>query len=259
MADGPRPRHTADGPGLRIVEVHRLSHKSQFGTTEVVGDRDPVAVLLSGGIDSAILVGEQLRKQRTVVPIHVRTGCFWDACEFRAVTRFLAAIDQPNLEPLVSLSLPLADLYADHWSMTGRAVPDETTPDDAVFLPGRNPLLLIKPLIWCVQNEIRELAIATLSSNPFDDATPRFFARFESLIQEATGRRVQIARPFEHLSKAAVMGLAKDIPLEATFSCLSPKEGLHCGRCNKCAERQAAFGRVSGRDPTIYAATIATV
>ena len=37
------------------------------------------------------------------------------------------------------------------------------------------------------------------------------------------------------------MALGRGLPLELTFSCISPLRGLHCGHCNKCAERQAAF------------------
>ena len=37
------------------------------------------------------------------------------------------------------------------------------------------------------------------------------------------------------------MELGRDMPLELTFSCIDPRDGLHCGRCNKCAERQEAF------------------
>jgi 7-cyano-7-deazaguanine synthase len=138
-------------------------------------------------------------------------------------------------------------------------VPDETTPDEAVFLPGRNPLLLIKPMLWCAQNGVRELALATLASNPFDDATPGFFAQFESLMHEAVGERVRIVRPLEQLTKFAVMELGAGLPLEWTFSCLAPKGGRHCGRCNKCAERQAAFAYWAAGDPTEYASAIAPV
>jgi len=38
-----------------------------------------------------------------------------------------------------------------------------------------------------------------------------------------------------------------------TFSCIAPVDGLHCGRCNKCAERAAAFRLTGTDDPTPYA------
>jgi 7-cyano-7-deazaguanine synthase len=43
------------------------------------------------------------------------------------------------------------------------------------------------------------------------------------------------------------------LPLELTFSCLRPVGGLHCGRCNKCAERRRGFAEAGLPDPTQYA------
>jgi 7-cyano-7-deazaguanine synthase len=198
-----------------------------------------IGVLLSGGIDSAVLVG--------------RTGCVWQDCELRAVRQFLSAVARPALRELVVLEMPVGDLYAGHWSVSGRAVPDHSTPDEAVFLPGRNPLLLLKPALWCRMNDIPQLAIATLANNPFDDARPEFFARFEEMLRAATGGPLEILRPFERLAKPAVIELGRELPLELTFSCLAPVDDQHCGRCNKCAERRAAFRQLAMNDPTRYA------
>jgi 7-cyano-7-deazaguanine synthase len=169
-----------------------------------------------------------------------------------AVRRFLSAIDRAGLAELIVLEMPLGDLYGDHWSISGSNVPDDTTPDDAVFMPGRNPLLLIKPMLWCPMNGVRQLALATLVNNPFDDATLAFFTSFEDMFRQATGEHVAIVRPFERLSKQSVMELGRHLPLELTFSCLAPVEGMHCGRCNKCAERRLAFRQAQLDDRTRY-------
>jgi 7-cyano-7-deazaguanine synthase len=66
-------------------------------------------------------------------------------------------------------------------------------------------------------------------------------------------RPFRLTRPFAGLAKRQVMELGRTFPLDLTFSCIAPRRGLHCGRCNKCAERQAAF-RLSGvKDLTHYA------
>jgi len=215
-------------------------------------------LLLSGGIDSAVLLDQLLASGWRVVPFYVRTGCVWDECELAAVRRFLSALAGKGLGDLVVLQMPLGDLYADHWSISGLNVPDDTSPDEAVFMPGRNPLLLLKPVLWCQTHGIGQLAIATLENNPFDDATPEFFAQFERMIHRATGEQVQIVRPFERMPKHRVMELGRHLPLELTFSCLAPRDGLHCGTCNKCAERRAGFRRVGAEDRTRYAAEGAT-
>jgi 7-cyano-7-deazaguanine synthase len=215
-----------------------------------------VGLLLSGGLDSAILLYQMLDEGWQVQPFYVRAGSVWQSDELRAVKALLAAMTRPQLAALVELDMPVADLYAEHWSMTGRSVPDDHTPDEAVFLPGRNPLLLLKPALWCVMHGISALALATLAANPFDDATPEFFARFEAMLIQATGRPFRVLRPFETLSKRCVMKLGLGMPLELTFSCLAPVNGLHCGRCNKCAERAAAFSHWHATDPTRYATRI---
>ena len=200
-----------------------------------------MGLLLSGGLDSAILLDQLLAHRWLVRPFYVRTGCIWQTNELRAVHALLAAMACRQLQPLIEFEMPVADLYADHWSITGRAVPDDHSPDDAVFLPGRNPLLLMKPALWCAANGISKLALATLAANPFDDAKPDFFIRFEAMVNRAVGADLRIVRPFEMLSKRCVMQLGRQTPLKLTFSCLAPVDGSHCGHCNKCAERAAAF------------------
>ena len=146
---------------------------------------------------------------------------------------FLNAVAHPNLQDLIVFDMPVADLYDEHWSISGNDVPDDRSSDEAVFLPGRNPLLLLKPALWCAAHGTPQLALATLSSNPFPDATPEFFARFQEMIRVATGCDVEVVRPFEAMSKRDVLQLGRGMPLELTFSCLAPARGLHCGQCNK--------------------------
>jgi 7-cyano-7-deazaguanine synthase len=228
------------------MPIHLTTHSERF-------PEGATGVLLSGGVDSAILVGQLLRGGQSVVPFYVRTGCLWERCELEAARKFVAALAEPNLAELVLMDMPVVDLYDGHWSLSGSAVPDQTTPDEAVYLPGRNPLLLLKPALWCRMHGASQLAIATLANNPFDDARPAFFDSFEKMLREATGGSVAIVRPFEHLTKRSVVELGRGLPLELTFSCLAPVDGLHCGKCNKCAERRKALSQLETGDPTRYA------
>ena len=213
---------------------------------------ETVGLLYSGGLDSSILLDDLLRQGRYVQPIYVRSGLFWETEELRAADSFLHAIACEQLRELVVVQLPTGDLYGDHWSTTGVGVPDANTPDEAVYLPGRNPLLLLKARMWCQLNGIGTLAIGCLGNNPFADATEEFFAAFGAVLDGATGRKVKLARPLSELTKAEVMQRGRLLPLEKTFSCIRPHDGLHCGRCNKCAERRAAFLFLNVGDPTQY-------
>jgi len=212
-----------------------------------------IGLLLSGGLDSCVLLGHLLAEGHLLQPFYIQSQLVWQREERRAAGRFLKALASPRLKDLVTLHLPLRDLYGAHWSVTGAAVPNASTPDNAVYLPGRNALLLIKPALWCRLHGIGQLALAVLGSNPFADATPEFFDKLESTLNLATGGQVCFIRPFAELSKREVMHLGRGLPLELTFSCIAPHAGLHCGQCNKCAERRAAFRMSKISDPTVYA------
>ena len=220
---------------------------------------DTIGVLASGGLDSSILIGNLLGKRRPVQPFYIRTGLVWQSGELPALRRFLAAVACDELSGLVVLDMPLADLYAGHWSLTGRSTPDAQSPDEAVYLPGRNALLLVKAAVWCQLHGVGELALAPLGTSPFEDASEAFFRDFEAAINRGGRRKVKLVRPFGALTKRQVMELGRELPLELTFSCIAPHRTsqpgeLHCGRCNKCAERQAAFREAGIEDRTAYAA-----
>jgi 7-cyano-7-deazaguanine synthase len=215
---------------------------------------DVLGVMASGGLDSCILMGDLVRRERIVQPFYIRTGLTWQSAELPALQKFLAAIASPELRPLILLDLPLDDLYVGHWSLTGRNTPGADSPDEAVFLPGRNALLLIKAAIYCQLHDIRQLAIAPLGTSPFEDAGPQFFHEFQAAMNRGVAHHVELLRPFGNLNKRQVMELGENLPLELTFSCIHPVRGLHCGRCNKCAERQHAFELVGRPDRTQYAA-----
>ena len=166
--------------GCRILPGARMISKSS---------KAPIGLLLSGGLDSCILLGHLLQEKRPVQPFYIRSQLAWQPEELLAVERFLGAVDSPLLKGLVVLDLPLQDLYADHWSVTGQEVPSADSPDDAVYLPGRNALLAIKAALWCRLHDIGELALAVLRSNPFSDATDEFFDAFESALDIATSDR----------------------------------------------------------------------
>ncbi len=213
----------------------------------------PVAVLVSGGPDSAVLVGELAGTSPRVVPVYVRIGLIWEAEEEAALRRFIRALAAPTVEGLRVFEMPARAVYGDHWSMTGEGVPDADSPDGAVFLPGRNLVLVLQAALWCHLNGVPTVALGLLKGNPFPDSGDAFFADYEAALNRALGGRLRLVRPYAHLTKTEVLRRGRDMPLGETWSCLHPVAGKHCGRCNKCAERRRAFARAGLDDPTAYA------
>jgi 7-cyano-7-deazaguanine synthase len=212
-----------------------------------------VAVLISGGIESSVLVATMLDRYARVRPIYVRCGLRWEAVELAAARSYLAAIAREGLEPLVVLDEPVRDVYGPHWSTTGPEVPDAASPDEAVYLPGRNLLLMVKAAIWCRLRDVSALALGSLGTNPFPDSTDAFFRGLESVLSQAMSGGPRLLRPLAGLHKADVVRRGAGLPLEKSFSCIRPVDGLHCGRCNKCAERRLGFREAGVVDLTRYA------
>jgi 7-cyano-7-deazaguanine synthase len=214
---------------------------------------DPVAVLASGGVDSAVLVAHLAEPGPVVHPVYVRFGLAWEPAEEAHLRRFLGALDGRGVRPLSVIELPVADVYGAHWSLSGVDVPDETTTDDSVYLPGRNLLLLVKTSIWCSRHDVHRIALGTLQGNPFADSSPQFFSGLAGLASTALDFDLRVETPFAGLTKAEVLELGRRLPLEHTFSCIAPVRGQHCGRCNKCAERRKGFAEAGATDRTAYA------
>jgi 7-cyano-7-deazaguanine synthase len=213
-------------------------------------------VLLSGGLDSAILAALLWQRHGQVFPLYIRCGLAWEEIELAAARDFLTAIAAPGMEPLCVLDEPVRDVYGPHWSTGGDDVPGANTPDAAVYLPGRNLLLTVKASIWCRLRQIDSLALGSLGSNPFPDSTPEFFDDLESVLIRAMGGSPRLIRPFGKWHKRDVVSRGRDLPLHLTFSCIHPIGGLHCGACNKCAERQKGFRDAAVPDRTRYASAV---
>jgi 7-cyano-7-deazaguanine synthase len=209
-------------------------------------------VLASGGLDSAVALAEAAR-EGPVAPVFVRSGLVWEPAEMYWLERFLQTIGAP---PLVVLELPVADLYGAHWSVTGEDPPGSESPDEAVYLPGRNLLLLSKAGVWAVEAGCGAIVMGPLAANPFPDGTRAFFNAMGEAIGLAMGlaEPLAIETPLAGLTKAQVVRRAAGLPLELTLSCLSPTfDHRHCGACNKCAERRSGFAVAGVPDPTEYA------
>ncbi len=212
------------------------------------------AVLLSAGLDSAVLAASEAQTSH-VYPIYISAGLAWESEELAALDRLLATAAFRGMEAPAMLTFTARDLYSPHhWALRGEP-PAFDTPDEDVYLTGRNVMLLSKSGIYCAQRRIGRLVIGPLAGNPFPDATPEFFSTMARALSLGLAHDLAIDAPFAGMDKSDVVrrGVALGVPLELTLSCMNPKHGLHCGQCSKCRERRDAFRDADVEDPTSYA------
>ena len=212
---------------------------------------DKVAVLASGGLDSSVLIAK-LAADAEVYPIYVRCGFKWEDAELAVLRSFIDALKNERVMRMIELSAPAAALYGNHWSVTGERVPAADEPDENTYLPGRNILLISLAAIWCSTHGVTRIAIGSLGGNPFPDATPQFFESFGRDLGMGLNHKIAIEAPLRGFHKDDLIRQFKDLPLELTLTCMAPEESRHCGRCNKCFERQQAFEKAGVSDRTSY-------
>jgi 7-cyano-7-deazaguanine synthase len=215
-----------------------------------------VAVLASGGLDSAVLLAD-LAREDTVFPVYVTAGLAWETREQDALRAYLGAIANDNLQPLTILEMPSRGLYGSaHWTVTGDA-PGYEAPDEDVYIPGRNVLLIGVTAVWCALNRVDAIAIGSLDDNPFPDASPKFFEDYGRLLSGALDHALAVIAPYRQQHKSQIIARFPGLPLHLTLTCMAPidRKGqiLHCGNCNKCRERREAFAAAAVTDKTKYA------
>jgi 7-cyano-7-deazaguanine synthase len=220
------------------------------------GDPDSVIALVSGGLDSCLMVWRALAAGAHVHPLYVRLGTVWQAREEQAARRFLEALpahERGTLRRLTVLTLRFPPDYPRRWAVDAAvAPPDSQAPDCAVDLPGKNLAVLTKAANLAQSVGAGRIQLGVLDTNPFADAQADFLDRFAASYRVATGHGVRIERPLAGFAKAVLMREGRALPLGLTFSCLRPRGDRHCGRCNKCGERRRAFADSGIADPTAY-------
>ena len=221
-----------------------------IGKISVVNDK--VAVLSSGGLDSAVMLAQLARSYQQVHPVYVRCGLFWEEAELECLHKFLSVFNDPAIQEARELDLKMDDVYGEGWYSCGSNVPGYNEADEQWMIPGRNVILTSKTAVWCKAKRVHAIAHGTLSGNPFADATPEFFASMELALSQGLGEPIRILTPLIQLRKPEVILLGKDLPLQLTLSCPRPVGGSHCGVCGKCRERIVAFGEAKVEDPTQY-------
>ena len=209
-------------------------------------------VLVSGGIESSVLLWDAASRYESVTPVYVQNHLRWEYAELFCLKNFLRHLKSDKLKTLKIIDLFINDLYGTHWSITGTKVPGANSKDEDVYLPGRNIALLAKVAIFAALQDIPSIEVGVLKSNPFSDGSKVFFSKMSEVLSLGLNKEITVTAPFLKYRKEEVIMMGKRLPLEFTFSCINPKGYEHCGECNKCSERKKGFFAVGVVEKTKY-------
>lgn len=209
-------------------------------------------VLLSGGLDSAVVLGMALEKNRECLALSFDYGQRHrielehakKLADYYKVKHKVIKIDRSVFacSALVGdLEVP-KDREVDQIDQLG--VP-------TTYVPGRNTLFLSYAASQAEIFGAHEIYVGPnlLDRIPYPDCRPEFYLAFQQVLNLATKQAIEghpprLLTPLIDMDKKAIvsMGRRLGVPLESTFSCYDPAgDGAPCGRCDACKIRALAF------------------
>lgn len=214
-------------------------------------------VVLSGGMDSAVLLAHCLSKGQRCVAISFDYGSKHNASELpmaKAMCDHLGVTH--TLVPLPFIN----ELFDSSLLKSGEEVPDGAYDSEnmkSTVVPFRNGIMLSIAAGYAESVGARQVVLASHAGDHFiyPDCRPEFNEALGKAIHLGTDGQVTIAFPFAELDKREIGDLGRTLGVDfaATWTCY--KGGTaHCGTCGACDERKYALRFDEGLDPTTYLA-----
>jgi 7-cyano-7-deazaguanine synthase len=223
----------------------------------------PAVVLVSGGMDSAVVLALARERGHAVHALSVRYGQRHTS-ELEAAARVAQALGA------VAHKTVVVDLR----SFGGSALTDDiAVPEDGdghvigadipvTYVPARNTIMLSLALGWAEVLGSADLfcGVNAVDYSGYPDCRPAFIEAFEQLANVATkagveGAGFRVHAPLLHLSKADIVreGLRLGVDFALTVSCYqADADGQACGHCDACRLRADGFAAAGVPDPTRY-------
>ena len=227
----------------------------------------PAVVLVSGGMDSAVVVAIAREAGFAVHALSVRYG-----------QRHVSELDAANRVTTMLGAAAHKTVDIDLRSIGGSSLTDDIavpTDDDghvigegipSTYVPARNTLMLSAALGWAEVLGARDLfcGVNAVDYSGYPDCRPEFIAAFEVLANLATragveGTRFRVHAPLMRMSKADIAkeGQRLGVDFSQTVSCYqADAEGRACGHCDACRLRADGFHAAGLPDPTRYVGSI---
>lgn len=228
------------------------------------GASEPAVVLLSGGMDSTVLLHYVVQELRCA-PVHglsfdygQRHDRELDAAQWQAARAGIAAyhvIDVSFVAGLVKSGTTLV--------RGGEEVPDlsdlaeESLDQPPTYVPNRNMILLSIAAAYAEAHGIRDVYYGAQAHDEYGywDCTRDFLDRINAVLSLNRRNAVQIRAPFVDKKKHELVTLGHSLGVDFahTWSCY--RGGAEaCGVCPTCHERLKAFREAGFADPLTYAA-----
>ena len=220
----------------------------------------PAVVLVSGGMDSAVVMAIAREKGFAVNALSVRYG-----------QRHTSELDAAATLARTLGAVAHKTVNVDLRSIGGSALTDDIdvpldqaggTDIPVTYVPARNTIMLSVALGWAEVLGAADIfcGVNAVDYSGYPDCRPEFIEAFERLANLATragveGAGIRIHAPLQHMSKADIVreGVRLGVDFADTVSCYkADEEGRACGHCDACRLRAEGFQSAGVTDPTRY-------
>ena len=223
----------------------------------------PAVVLVSGGMDSAVVLAIAREAGFAVHALSVRYG-----------QRHTSELDAADRVAKALGAVAHKTVHVDLRSIGGSALTDDIAvpvDDDghvigqgipSTYVPARNTIMLSVALGWSEVLGGTDLfcGVNAVDYSGYPDCRPEFIDGFEQLANLATkagveGSRFRVHAPLMRMSKADIVreGRRLGVDFAQTVSCYqADADGRACRHCDACRLRKQGFDEAGVSDPTRY-------
>lgn len=212
-------------------------------------------IILSGGMDSAVLLASQLAQGKTLAALSFDYG----AKHNRREIPMAAAMCGKHAVAHQVVTLPFIDsLFTSDLLRSGGDVPNGAYDAENMkqtVVPFRNGIMLAIAAGYAESVNAARVLIGSHSGDHaiYPDCRPQFNAAMAAAIAAGTDDQVALEAPFAGLDKREIgdLGRRLGVDFRETWTCYKGGE-THCGTCGACDERKYALRWEEGLDPTAY-------
>lgn len=214
-------------------------------------------IVLSGGMDSAVLLADTLDKDKAVTAISFDYGSKHNTRELPMAAALCARLKVT--QKVVRLPF-INELFTSSLLQSGDEIPDGNYDElsmQSTVVPFRNGILMSIAAGFAESTGADEVLLGSHSGDHFiyPDCRPEFNAAFSKAVFLGTDRKVRVRFPFANLDKRDIGDRGRNLGIDFSHTWTCYKGGAtHCGTCGACRERKYALRKDQGLDPTDYEA-----